>query len=346
MPTAPTPDPWPDAWREARLHVVTGKGGTGKTTVAAAMATALAESGRRVLLAEVEQRQALAPVLGCSPLDDHERLVHVTPAGGELHALAVDARASLMEYLRVHYHLGPAGAVLDQVGAVDLATSIAPGLGDVLVMGKLYEATCRTPRHQRRRGTPESYDVVVVDAPPTGRVVRFLQANAEVADLARVGPIKAQADAVTAVVHSDQTVVHLVTVLEEMPVTETVEAITELRAAGLRTGLLVVNQVRDDGLAEDDLDAFHAAVDGDVDVAAIAEELRALQVPEPDDTARRLLEHARGHAERLLAEGEQQEILDALELPTVLLPTLEGGAGPRTLPRLAAALTSQVGALV
>ncbi|AKT50471.1 ArsA-related P-loop ATPase [Arsenicicoccus sp. oral taxon 190] len=329
--------------RRPRLHVVTGKGGTGKTTVAAALALALAERGRRVLLAEVEQRQALAPVLGCSPVGDHERLVQTTPAGGELYALAVDPRAALMEYLRLYYRLGPAGALLDQVGAVEFATDIAPGLADVLVMGKLYEATRRTPAHQRPRGAPDHYDQVVVDAPPTGRVVRFLEANTQVADLAKVGPIRHQADAVTTLVHSDQVVVHLVTLLEEMPVAETVEAVAQLREAGLHPGMVVVDQVRDDGLSEGDLDVFDAVVDDRVGASQVADALRRAGAPDPDALAAGLVAHARDHAARLEAEGAQQELLDPLGLPTVLLPHLPAGVGPRGLRELARSVAEQVG---
>ncbi|WP_409484540.1 ArsA family ATPase [Arsenicicoccus dermatophilus] len=335
----------PQAWRSARLHVVTGKGGTGKSTVAAALALALADAGRRVLLAEVERRQSLAPLLGCAPLDDRERLVRAGATGGELHAVAVDAHQSLREYLATHYRLGAAGAVLDQVGAVELATSIAPGLGDVLLMGKVYDVARRTPAHQRPRGAPDHYDAVVLDAPPTGRVVRFLDASGQVADLARVGPIRQQADAVSALVHSAQTAVHLVTLLEEMPVTETVEAVAELRREGLNPGLLVVDRVRDDGMTEDDLAGFDAAVAGEVTEADVAAELAAAGVPGPALLAGGLLERARVHASRLQVEGEQQEVLDRLGLPTVLLPQLVAGVTPQSLPELAALLTDQVGGL-
>lgn len=342
-PTPPSAPRWTAAPLDARLQVVTGKGGTGKTTVAVTLARALAAQGRRVLVAEVEQRGALAPVIGCSPLDEHERLVHEDPSGGTLHATSLDARAALGEYLSVHYRLGPARAVLDQVGAVELATSIAPGLADVLVTGKLYEASRRGPAHQRRAGSPEGYDHVVVDAPPTGRVVRFLDANRHVADLAKVGPVRAQADTVAAWLHSAQTVVHLVTLLEEMPVAETVEAVAELRAAGLVPGLLVVDQVHDDHLAEEDLAGFDAAVTGEVTAEEIAATLAGAGVVEPAATAASLLATARRHADRLAVEGEQQSLLDALGLPTILLPHLVEGVGLRGLATLVATLTAQVG---
>ncbi|HEY5185692.1 MAG TPA: ArsA-related P-loop ATPase, partial [Actinomycetes bacterium] len=92
----------------ARLHVVTGKGGTGKTTLAAAAAIALASGGRRTLLVEVEGRQGIAQLFGCPPLPYAERRVAVARGGGEVHALAVDVEDALLEYLQTVYHLGRA----------------------------------------------------------------------------------------------------------------------------------------------------------------------------------------------------------------------------------------------
>ena len=156
-------------WEGVRLHVVTGKGGTGKTTVAAALALALADRGQRVLLTEVEGRQGIAQLFDVPPLPvrgPHRR----RPGGGEVFGLAVDPKAALLEYLQMFYKLGRAGDLLERFGAVDFATTIAPGIRDVLLTGKVYEAV------RRRRRPPgagprrqPAYDAVVLDAPPTGR---------------------------------------------------------------------------------------------------------------------------------------------------------------------------------
>ena len=93
------------------------------------------------------------------------------------------------------------------------------------------------------------YDAVVLDAPPTGRITRFLNVTAEMARLARSGPIKTQSDGVMAVLRSPQTAVHLVTLLEEMPVQETADAIAELTAAELPVGSVIVNMAHRAGAA-------------------------------------------------------------------------------------------------
>ena len=137
-------------WEGVRLHVVTGKGGTGKTTVAAALAIALAGQGRRTLLVEVENRQGIAQLFDCPPLPYEERKVAVGAGGGDVLALAVDPEEALLEYLDMFYRLGRAGRGLRRIGAIDFATTIAPGMRDVLLTGKVYEAV------RRRKGSTPS----------------------------------------------------------------------------------------------------------------------------------------------------------------------------------------------
>src|SRR5699024_8736700 len=130
-------------WDGVRLHVVTGKGGTGKTTVAAALALALAAGGRKVLLVEVEGRQGIAQVFDIPPLPYEERKIAVAPGGGDVYALAVDPEQAMLEYVEMFYGLKRAGKALNKIGLVDFATTIAPGLRDVLVTGKTSEAVRR-----------------------------------------------------------------------------------------------------------------------------------------------------------------------------------------------------------
>ena len=132
----------------------------------------------------------------------------------------------MYEYLDMYYRLGRAGKALRRFGVVEFATTVAPGVRDVLLTGKAYEAV------RRRSGQKFVYDAVVVDAPPTGRIGRFLNVNAEVSGLTKVGPIRRQADSIMGLLHSPRTAVHLVTLLEEMPVQETTDAVVELRRFG------------------------------------------------------------------------------------------------------------------
>src|SRR4051794_41302067 len=111
-----------------RLHVVTGKGGTGKTTIAAALALALAADGRSVLLIETEGRQGIAQLFDTPPLPYEERRVAVTRGGGEGKALAIDVEEALLEYLDLFYNLRRAGRAPRKKGAIALATAHPPGL--------------------------------------------------------------------------------------------------------------------------------------------------------------------------------------------------------------------------
>ena len=214
-----------------RLHIVTGKGGTGKSTVAAALALALASTGRNVLLCEVEGRQGIARMFDVEPLPYAERRIAtglVGPKGergGVVHALHIDPESALLEYLSMYYKLGRAGKALDRFGVIEFATTIAPGVRDVLLTGKVYEATRRNARNR----TPSPTTPSCSTRRPTGRIAQFLGVNDELAGLARMGPIKSQADSVTRLFRSPQTACHLVTVLEEMPVQETADGIAELR---------------------------------------------------------------------------------------------------------------------
>src|SRR5690349_2004536 len=219
---------WPSRLAKARLHFVTGKGGTGKSTVAAALALALASGGRKVLLVEVEGRQGIAQLFDCPPLPYEERRVAVAPGGGDVHALAVDTEEALIEYLEMFYNLKRAGKALTKLGVIDFVTTIAPGLRDVILTGKVSESVRR-----KDRGGRLVYDAVVMDAPPTGRISRFLNVSDEVSNLAKVGPVRNHGELVMSVIRSPQTAVHFVTLLEEMPVQETLDGLHDLRETGV-----------------------------------------------------------------------------------------------------------------
>jgi anion-transporting ArsA/GET3 family ATPase len=331
-------------WDGVRLHVVTGKGGTGKTTVAASLALALAGAGKKVLLIEVEGRQGLARLFDVPQLPYAERKIAAGVGGGDVYALALDPEGALLDYLEMFYNLRRMGKTLTKIGVVDFATTIAPGLSDVLVTGKATEAA------RRRRGDKHVYDHVVMDAPPTGRISRFLNINTEVAGLARFGPIFTQSQAVMRVIQSPETVVHLVTLLEEMPVQETVDGVAELRAAGLPVGAVFVNMVRPPVLDE----AAVLAAEGDhaEELALALADAGVGARPNRNGTRKTvpaatrklvepLLAQGREHAARVLLEREQRADVQALKLPTYELPLLSGGVDLGGLYRLAAALKEQ-----
>jgi anion-transporting ArsA/GET3 family ATPase len=311
-------DRWP-----ARLHVVTGKGGTGKTTVAAALALALAAGGRRTLLVEVEGRQGIAQLFGTRPLPYAERRVAGTGDRGEVRALAVDPEEALLEYLDMFYKLGMAGKALKKFGAIDFATTIAPGMRDVLLTGKVKEATTRTEAGHR------VYDAVILDAPPTGRIGRFLNVTAETARLAKVGPIKTQSEGVAAFLRSPMTSVHVVTLLEEMPVQETTDAIAELTGLGISVGRIVVNAVQPPLLAT-----------GKPTQSELRKALVAAGLPADRETVAGLHTEARDYLTRREVEQALRTELATLDRPTVELPHLPGGIDRAALDRFAATLAA------
>jgi anion-transporting ArsA/GET3 family ATPase len=320
---------------------VTGKGGTGKTTVAAALALALAAGGRRTLLCEVEGRQGIAQLFDVPQLPYQERKIAVGQDGGEVFALAVEPKAALMEYLELFYRMGRAGKVLERIGAVDFATTVAPGLRDVLLTGKVYEAS--------RRRTPSGpvYDAIVLDAPPTGRVARFLNVNEEVADLAKVGPIRNQAGSIMSLMRGQNTAVHLVTVLEEMPVQETQDAAAELRKAGLPLGCVLVNMVREPVLAPAELELAAAGrldrgeVVAGVEAAGLVGRGGSVREAWLDRLTDGLLAEGADHALRVRLEREQRDELAALGRPIAELPAMPGGVDLGALYELSDVLLEQ-----
>jgi anion-transporting ArsA/GET3 family ATPase len=324
---------WPSRLSKARLHFVTGKGGTGKSTIAASLALALAAGGRKVLLVEVEGRQGIAQLFDVPPLPYAEVKIATADGGGQVNALAIDTEAAFLEYLDMFYSLGIAGRAMRRIGAVEFATTIAPGLRDVLLTGKIKEIVVR-PEKGRQHG----YDAVVVDSPPTGRIARFLDVTKAVSDLAKGGPVHSQADGVVKLLHSDLTAIHLVTLLEALPVQETVEAIDELKEIGLPIGSVIVNRNIPAYLPADDL---AKATEGDVDVDAVRAGLAKAGIELGDPDFAGLLTEAIQHATRIAARTESAEQLDAIDVPRLELPALPDGVDLGSLYELAEDLAHQ-----
>ena len=327
-------------WDGVRLHVVTGKGGTGKTTVAGALALALASGGKRVLLMEVEGRQGIAQVFDRPPLPYEERKIAVAPAsatqpGGDVYALVADAESALIEYLEMFYNLRHAGKALNRFGVMDFATTIAPGLRDVLLTGKAAEAV------RRKKNGKRVYDAVVMDAPPTGRIGRFLNVSSEVSGLARVGPIRNHADTVRKVMHSPETAVHFVTFLEEMPVQEVLDGVAELReldGGPIQVGGIMINMVRPTELTPSQL---RVAETGSTDEHEIAIGLKTAGIDDSLRLAADLAAELTEHAVAATGQEMQRQRLAEPGQPCYDLPLIADGIDLGGLYRLAGALRDQ-----
>lgn len=282
---------------DRRLLLVTGKGGVGKSSVAAALAVASARTGRRTCLVEVEGRQTFSHLFQTQAWDFTER--EFRP---ELFGLSIDPEASLTQYLDMFYGARRISRFVVGSPAVEFATTAAPGIKDVLLIGKVKEMERRRDEDGRFH-----YDLVVVDAPPTGRIVNFLRAPDAATELVHVGPIRSQAQSVIdMLLDPERTSAVLVTLAEEMPVTETVESAHALRDFGVAVGPVLVNRILPERFDEEAAKALGDRLD--------AETVRALLAGEE-------LEVSPGGASGLLEAG--QAYLARLDLQRRMCDELE-----------------------
>ena len=243
----------------ARVVVVAGKGGVGKTTVTAVIARAASDAGRRVLVVELDGKPALAELL---------------PG---IDVLSISAPEALDEYLRDHGFARIAKR-LNRTGVIDVVGTAAPGIDDIVVLGKI-----------KQLERSDAYDLIVVDGPAAGHAITFLTSAAGLADAVSSGPVRAQADEVLELLHEpDRCQVVLVTLPETTPVNEVVETAYALEDdVGVQLGPVVVNAVDvGDPLPEDgdvraavaDLDP--AAAQGLIEAAAFRRSRRAMEAAE------------------------------------------------------------------
>lgn len=285
-----------------RVHIVVGKGGVGKTTVSVALALIAARSGKRVLLAEMEEGGRAGVFLGMSAAPGYE--ARQAPSGPWV--LTVDGRASLEEYLRLIVPVRRVLKAVFQSQVYQYFVAAAPGLKELMAMGKVWYEAQRTERDGRRQ-----WDIIIVDAPATGHSLQYLRMPGAARDTFGAGLVKREAARVEALLEDPaQTAVHLVTTTEDMPVTETIETYAALtQTLRLPVGVLVVNRVHR-GAAS----------------AAVVARLRAGAERLPP-SERRIAEVIAQRADQengwaAINRAQLDRLRDAVPLPTVVLPVI------------------------
>jgi len=309
---------------DLRLVFVTGKGGVGKTTVAAALAQLAADRGQRVLACEVDAKGDLSSLFEAPPTGFTER--EVAPG---VFAMSMDTEASLREYLKLNLKIPVVGRIGPLAKAFDFVATAAPGVREILTVGKL----CYEVREGR-------YDLVVVDAPATGHIVSQLAAPQAINDLVKVGLIRTQTDWMLDIL-SDPTRTGLVAVTtpEEMPVAETLELADRVAAeTTVRLSGVVVNRVLPELFGRHEEEVFDQLTD-----PAGTERLADLvggDIGPVIEGARLAVTMRRTRAEHLqrLREGLDQTV------PVLYLPYLFTRAhGLRTTRQVAASLGEELG---
>jgi anion-transporting ArsA/GET3 family ATPase len=214
---------------DLKLIFVTGKGGVGKTTVASALALFASSRGKRVLICEVDARGDVAGFYEAPPTGFQEK--EILPG---LFAMTMDTEASLREYLKLQLRIPVVGRIGPLAKAFDFVATAAPGVREILTVGKL----CYEVRER-------AYDLVVVDAPASGHIIGQLSAPQAINNLVKVGLIRSQTDWMLEIL-SDPRTTGLVAVCtpEEMPVNETIELAERVRyETTVQLSAVVVNRV-------------------------------------------------------------------------------------------------------
>ena len=290
-------------FRQARVVIVVGKGGVGKTTASAALARAASLAGMSSLVVEIEGKGGLASAFEHSgELDYREVVLHAGDPGkgeGEVRGRTLRADEALVEYLEEHA-MGRLSKRLLSAGAIDVVATAVPGIKDILVLGKIKQLE----REHRA-------DLIVLDAPASGHAISFLAGAGSLLDAVRAGPIRAQAqDVVDLLTDEARCQVLVVTMAEEMPVNEAAEVAAAVEdRVGAHLGPVVVNGVYP-----------RRSLPRGTSATALAEErsvhLRPGEAEALDDAARARL----GRHE--LQEHHLSRLGRLLPLPQVILPFL------------------------
>ncbi|HZD65978.1 MAG TPA: ArsA family ATPase [Acidimicrobiales bacterium] len=234
---------------DRRLVFVTGKGGVGKTTVAAALGLLASQRGKRTLVCEVDPKGDVAAFLEADPTGFQPR--ELAPG---LHVMSMDTEASLREYLRLNLRVPLVARLGPLARAFDFVATAAPGVKEILVVGKLcYEV---------REG---HFDLIVVDAPPSGHVISQLAAPQSINELVRVGLVRSQTDWMLGILSDPRTTgLAMVATPEEMPVNETIELARRVaEETTVELAAVVVNRVLPELFSRSEEAVFEALCEPD-----------------------------------------------------------------------------------
>src|SRR5256885_2526474 len=221
---------------EKRVIFVTGKGGVGKSTVAAALGVAAARKGKRAIICEVAQQERVSQMFERQGVGYHE-----TEIAQDLFAFSIDPQRALEEYLLMQIKIRPLYELMFKNRIFTYFAAATPGMRELVTVGKVWELA----QLDRRVKRGSKYDVVIVDAPATGHGVSILKTPKTFSDIARVGPIKRQADAIFKFI-TDPTLTSVCAVAwpEEMPVNETIDLQKSLkRELGLNLDRILLNGI-------------------------------------------------------------------------------------------------------
>jgi anion-transporting ArsA/GET3 family ATPase len=298
---------------DKRLIFVTGKGGVGKSTVSAALGVAAARQGKRTMICEVAQQERISSLFERQGVGYHE--VEIAP---HLFAFSIDPQRALEEYLQLQIRIRPLYDMLFKNRIFTYFAAATPGLRELVTIGKVWELA----QLDRKVKKGSKYDLVIVDAPATGHGLGLLRTPKTFGDIARVGPIKRQADTVYEfITDKDLTAVLAVAWPEEMPVNETIDLQQRLKSeVGMKLDGIILNGIYPDLFTEAEVEILRDRYEHDV------EEDRGNGINTVRRAALRaaISEYgrARSHREQLerLREGSGQEVV---ELPFLFEPTLD-----------------------
>jgi anion-transporting ArsA/GET3 family ATPase len=298
---------------DKRLLFVTGKGGVGKSTVSAALGLVAVRQGKRTIVCEVAQQERMSRVFERQGVGYHE-----TEIAPDLYAFSVEPQRSLEEYLMLQIKIKPLYDLMFRNRIFTYFAAATPGMRELVTVGKVWELA----QLDRKVKRGAKYDLVIVDAPATGHGLGLLRTPKTFGDIARVGPIKRQADTIyNFITDPDLTGVCAVAWPEEMPVNETLDLQRRLKAElGMRLDRIFLNGIYPDLFSDEEAatvrERYEQALDDGQPSGIEMVRRAALRAAISEYT------RARAHREQLarLEEGARKRIV---QLPFLFEPRID-----------------------